>query len=57
MMPKNRAENIHGILRYFSNKKPSPNEKANVIAINKKTYCKLKTFNIAESDVLDQIRE
>jgi hypothetical protein len=37
-MPKNKAENIQGILRYFSNKKPSPSEKAKVTAIKRKTY-------------------
>lgn len=43
-MPKNKAENIQGILRYFSNKKPSPNEKAKVAAIRRKTYSKAKNL-------------
>jgi hypothetical protein len=42
MMPKNNAENIQGILRYFSNKKPSPKEKAKVTAIKRKTKSKAK---------------
>ena len=44
MMPKNKAENIQGILRYFSNKKPSPNEKAKVTAIKRKTYSTAKNL-------------
>lgn len=36
-MPKNRAENIHGIFRYLSNKKPIPREKAKVRLIRRKT--------------------
>jgi hypothetical protein len=44
MMPKNKAENIQGILRYFSNKKPSPNEKAKVTAIKRKTYSTAKSL-------------
>jgi len=37
MMPKNKAENIQGILRYFSSKNPRPSEKAKVTAIKRKT--------------------
>jgi hypothetical protein len=42
IIPKNKAENIQGILRYFSNKKPSPNEKEKVTAIKRKTNSKAK---------------
>ena len=38
MMPKNRAENIYGILRCFSTRKPCPSEKAKVTPIKRKTY-------------------
>ena len=37
IMPKNKAENIQGILKYFSSKNPSPSEKAKVTAIKRKT--------------------
>jgi hypothetical protein len=36
-MPKIKAENIQGILRYFSNRKPTTNEKAKVAVIKRKT--------------------
>jgi len=51
MMPKNRAENIQGILRYFSNKNPSPSEKAKVTANKRNTSSIAK--NLQKTRFLD----